>query len=109
MSFFKYAEFSEKTDDPDNKIFSPLEGLDYIYSKNFDIVINIPYGFIGENTDTLNALREAFNVQGWDEKYRTKFERNGVEVVITSCNFYPRLREKPYFQTINEQIELIIN
>lgn len=103
-----YAEFAEGSDDPNNQVLSPLEALDQL-SSTCTHVINIPYGFIGENTDTLNALRDAFGVEGWNQDYETVFTYEDVTVTITSCKFHDSLREQALFDSIADEIEKIIS
>ena len=103
-----YAEFAEGSDDPNNQVLSPLEALNRLPS-TCTHVINIPYGFIGETTDTLNALRDAFGVEGWNEEYETIYKYDEVTVTITSCKFHDSLREEALFESIADEIEKIIS
>jgi len=103
-----YAEFAEGSDDPNNQVLSPLEALDQLSSMCTQ-VINIPYGFIGENTDTLNALRDAFDVEGWNEEYETVFGYEDVTVTITTCKFHDSLREQALFDSIANEIDKFIS
>jgi protoheme ferro-lyase len=99
-----YAEFAEGDNDPENIVFSPMEALNTLPS-NCNYVIDIPYGFIGETTDTLNALRDAFGVEGWDENYETIFTyEEKVTVKITSCYFHNHLREQALYESINNEL-----
>ncbi|MBS3777808.1 MAG: ferrochelatase, partial [Candidatus Thermoplasmatota archaeon] len=95
-----YAEFAEGENDPENVVFSPMEALNTLPS-SCNYVINIPYEFVGENTDTLNALREEFGVEGWDENYENIFTyEEEVTVKITSCVFHTSLREQALYESI---------
>lgn len=104
-----YAEFAEGSDDPNNEVFSPLEALSTLPAE-CTYVINIPYGFLGENTDTLNALRDAFDVTGWDNNYETEFfYENNVTVKITTCSFHKSLQKQALYESITAKINTLLN
>lgn len=107
--FQVYAESAEEDADPKNEMLSPLEGLNYAKSHGFTYIIDIPYEFLGDCMDTLIGLREAFGVEPkWNNKFETEFDYNGVHVKITSAFYYPKYREKAYYNCINDEIEKLL-
>jgi hypothetical protein len=88
-----YTEMSEGSMDPDNEILSVREAGDKASKEGYEYCIDVPYEVGNSGYETLFGLREEgweLESPAWEEyyedglrKYRTEFEYNGMNVVIT--------------------------
>lgn len=93
----------------DGSVPSPLDALDQL-PLSCTHVIAIPFEFVGESTDTLNELREEFGTEGWDDNYETVFIYDDrVLVKITASAFHDTLREQALFESITDEIEVLLS
>ncbi|BDC35995.1 hypothetical protein [Candidatus Methanoliparum sp. LAM-1] len=87
-----YAEMADGMMDPDNEILSIKEAADKAVKEGYEYCIDVPYEVGNSGYETLIGLREAWGLEppAWEEyyedgliKYRTEFEYDGMDVVIT--------------------------
>ncbi|RZN69670.1 MAG: hypothetical protein EF807_04295 [Candidatus Methanolliviera hydrocarbonicum] len=88
-----YTEFSEGMMDPDKEILSVREAADKASKENYEHCIDVPYEVGNSGYETLFGLREegwGLESPAWEEyyeddlrKYRTEFEYDGMNVIIT--------------------------
>jgi len=88
-----YTEMSEGSMDPDNEILSVREAADKAVKENYEYCIDVPYEVGNSGYETLFGLREegwGLESPAWEEyyeddlrKYRTEFEYDGMNVIIT--------------------------
>jgi hypothetical protein len=112
-----YAEFSEGMMDPNNEILRVREAADKASKENYEHCIDVPYEVGNSGYETLIGLREdgwGLESPAWEEyyeddlrKYRTEFEYDGMNVIITDG--WIEGYAEGYYEEISRAIDGIYN
>jgi hypothetical protein len=101
--FHIYGDGATEEDDSDDLMDSPMEALNKRKAKGFERVIDIPYEFDSDSRDTLIILRRGYerSIPDWDDRYESRFRRQGMWVTITNSSFGDRLKTKALVQVVD--------
>ncbi|HIH98398.1 MAG TPA: hypothetical protein HA346_05290, partial [Thermoplasmata archaeon] len=111
-----YTEFVEGMMDPNNRILSVAEAADKAVKENYEYCIDVPYEVGNSGFETLIGLREegwGLETPAWREyyedglrKYKTEFEYNGMNVVITDG--WIEGYAEGYYEQVSKAIEKVL-
>ena len=108
--FQVFGQFTEEKYNPRGQMLTPIKAIENAVKRGFSHVVDIPYEFPGDSVDVLVKLRNAYGVESlpdWNERYETRLKKKGIDVKITSANFYPEHWIESYFEVAVEAIERV--
>lgn len=86
--FHVYGDSGEGEADPENKVTSPVEGLDARAAEDWTHVVDLPYEFDSNSRDTLIVLRQGYGrpQPDWNPAWESHFDYKDLEVKIANAN-----------------------
>lgn len=104
--FQVYGDGGDAESDESDVVDSPIEALEKRGAARFRHVLDIPYAFGADSRDTLVVLRRGYArpVPDWDENYTSRFQRNGLDVVIDNASWGFDAKTAAFLEVIEDAL-----